>query len=177
MYTGLFSEWNTFHSDITTIPYSIRIYPMYEFNPVYYTWGSRTLFNLLTLGRRCVWSYRTSWSSLCHLYISDVFLRDAARGICTRASLSGQFLWKNPFMYTFFPPIPPLPLAAGLRFFASTQTFANDISIFPAVTSLSLFQLRVPGKHCLDGNCTVGMTNEEFCEIPRTSWEWDIPDR
>lgn len=40
-----------------------------------------------------------------------------------------------------------------------------------------VFQLRVPGKHCLDGNCTVGMTNEEFCEIPRTSWEWDIPDR
>ena len=36
MYAGLFSEWNSFHSDSTPIPYYVRIYPMYEFTPVYY---------------------------------------------------------------------------------------------------------------------------------------------
>ena len=36
MYAGLFSEWNSFYSDSTPIPYSVRIYPVYEFTPVYY---------------------------------------------------------------------------------------------------------------------------------------------
>ena len=37
MYAGLFSEWNSFYSDSTPIPYPVRIYPMSEFTPVYYT--------------------------------------------------------------------------------------------------------------------------------------------
>ena len=128
-----------------------------------------------------------------------MFLRHAARGICTRASLSGQFVRRKPYMCTCSSP--QYQPSVTDRFFASPesggggttvhvsnccqlvinfrpQTFANDkFILLMAVTSSSLFQLRVPGKHCLDGNCTVGMTNEEFCEIPRTSWEWDIPDR
>ena len=36
MYAGLFSEWNIFHLDSTLIPYFVRIYPVYEFTPVYY---------------------------------------------------------------------------------------------------------------------------------------------
>ena len=31
MYAGLFSEWNSFYSDSTPIPYPVRIYPMSEF--------------------------------------------------------------------------------------------------------------------------------------------------
>ncbi len=36
MLAGLFSEWNSFYSDNTPIPYAVRIYPVSESTHVYY---------------------------------------------------------------------------------------------------------------------------------------------